>query len=71
MHVALLQYFDYVMRVMLPEILIKIYMHVHGLTHAQTEQAMCEALNTPGAIFIWITDKCLQNQDLHDDDKCS
>ena len=39
------QYFDYVMRVMFPEILIKLYMDVHGVTHEATEAEMNNAIN--------------------------
>lgn len=48
---SLFQYLEYVMKVLLPEMLIKIHMDVHKITHTESELMMKEALSRPGAVF--------------------
>ena len=36
--VLVLQYLDYIMKVLLPEMLIKIHMDVHGTSHTESEK---------------------------------
>ncbi|KAL5009105.1 hypothetical protein ScPMuIL_014686 [Solemya velum] len=44
------QYLDYLLKVLLPEMLIKIYMEIHGTDYDESNQRMAEALHTPGNI---------------------
>jgi hypothetical protein len=48
---SIFQYLEYVMKVLLPEMLIKIHMDVHKITHTKSELMMKEALSRPGAVF--------------------
>ncbi|XP_061174037.1 uncharacterized protein LOC133183101 [Saccostrea echinata] len=46
------KYLEYIMKVLLPETLIKIYMDHHNVSHDRAEEGMLEALTIPGGIHI-------------------
>lgn len=46
------KYLEYIMKVLLPEALIKIYMNFHKMSHKEAEDDMLEAVRTPGGIHI-------------------
>ncbi|CAC5380429.1 unnamed protein product [Mytilus coruscus] len=46
------KYLEYVMKVLLPEMLIKIHMAVHSVSHRESEVMMMEALSKPGGVYI-------------------
>lgn len=46
------QFMEYVMKVLLPEMLIKIHMTVNSVSHRESEMMMMEALSKPGGVYI-------------------
>lgn len=46
------QFMEYVMKVLLPEMLIKIHMAVNSVSHRESEMMMMEALSKPGGVYI-------------------
>ena len=47
----ILQYLDYLLKVLLPEVLVLAYMKVHKTSYSQAEQNMHDACSIAGAIF--------------------
>ncbi|XP_063426329.1 uncharacterized protein LOC134710079 [Mytilus trossulus] len=46
------KFMEYVMKVLLPEMLIKIHMAVNSVSHRESEVMMMEALSKPGGVYI-------------------